>query len=551
MIQSIPAFQITHGPTQLLGRPDSLGSEVAMMSDSMGFMAYLLQSAGPISVDLGTKIATAAVAPNDGPAAEGLGPKLADSADLEGRTEHSDLDVSLPDDTTKEGEELPTLETNSAESLWISSLPFSDALKVPSPTHPLPETGGTAVSIAVNQLSTTHIFGSEPALSDHSVAPTETDHSVAKKPSAGADEGAQSARLTTNPANENTIVKAANMAQASSAPSLPMPHADNSDADPGQPVHLTSLEANIVALSSAIVTTPSSSALTDPHAAHPIAEVATQSLFSAPGHRAAPPEEGLMRSLWPQDTALPAEIADANAPVPRDATPFLPPVATAVISQGQGALDMKNAVDPAKTAEQPDPLVTVQKTKNPDVQVPTATPQYPLPNELILARSMLEQGASEANQIATLSPHLASTPAQRAVEAVGSSPSPPAAHLQIAQTIGSTVDGVTELRLSPDELGQVRIDLRTDGDRLVVSITAERPETLDLLRRHADQLAAELRTTGQNQLDLSFGQWAGQDASPKPPIAKGNVPEKDIAPLPPPANRENTQYAATGLYLRI
>ena len=47
------------------------------------------------------------------------------------------------------------------------------------------------------------------------------------------------------------------------------------------------------------------------------------------------------------------------------------------------------------------------------------------------------------------------------------------------------------VRLMPEELGHVRIDMRHEGDRLVMSVSAERQDTLNLLRRHAGELAAD------------------------------------------------------------
>ncbi|MBE2278013.1 MAG: flagellar hook-length control protein FliK [Rhodobacteraceae bacterium] len=81
---------------------------------------------------------------------------------------------------------------------------------------------------------------------------------------------------------------------------------------------------------------------------------------------------------------------------------------------------------------------------------------------------------------------------------------------QVADAVLRAADGATELTLVPEELGPVRIDLSTDHDQVVLTVSAERPETLDLLRRSAAQLAAEMRAIGFLQVDLSFGQWSEQ-----------------------------------------
>ncbi|MEF3048096.1 flagellar hook-length control protein FliK [Pseudotabrizicola sp. L79] len=66
----------------------------------------------------------------------------------------------------------------------------------------------------------------------------------------------------------------------------------------------------------------------------------------------------------------------------------------------------------------------------------------------------------------------------------------------------------TELTLSPEELGKVRFEITSQDDRLAVRLFAERPETLDLLRRQSDLLLAELKQAGYAQSSLSFGAWS-------------------------------------------
>jgi hypothetical protein len=96
------------------------------------------------------------------------------------------------------------------------------------------------------------------------------------------------------------------------------------------------------------------------------------------------------------------------------------------------------------------------------------------------------------------------------------------AHLsgQIATALAQRPNGVTDIALSPDELGRVHMTLQADAqnpDRMVVYLTFDRPETLDLFRRHADQLAEAIRTAGYAGADINFGQsgtGAGGSFSP-------------------------------------
>lgn len=80
--------------------------------------------------------------------------------------------------------------------------------------------------------------------------------------------------------------------------------------------------------------------------------------------------------------------------------------------------------------------------------------------------------------------------------------------MQLSAALTQSADGATELALSPEELGNVRLRLERDAkqpERMVVHITFERPETLDLFRRHAGELAEALRDAGYVGADIGFG----------------------------------------------
>ena len=55
---------------------------------------------------------------------------------------------------------------------------------------------------------------------------------------------------------------------------------------------------------------------------------------------------------------------------------------------------------------------------------------------------------------------------------------------------------MVEVKLSPEELGRVRLSMTTAETGMTVLVTAERPETLDLIRRNIDLFAADLERTG-------------------------------------------------------
>lgn len=61
-----------------------------------------------------------------------------------------------------------------------------------------------------------------------------------------------------------------------------------------------------------------------------------------------------------------------------------------------------------------------------------------------------------------------------------------------------------EVRLDPPELGRVQIDIRFDDGTAAASVSADRPETLELLRRHADALQRELTNAGFTGANVGF-----------------------------------------------
>ena len=83
---------------------------------------------------------------------------------------------------------------------------------------------------------------------------------------------------------------------------------------------------------------------------------------------------------------------------------------------------------------------------------------------------------------------------------------------QLAFAVGQTHDRRVEIRLDPPELGRVQIHLKPIDGGVQAVVLADRPETQDLLRRHADQLARELGEAGYGSVSLDFA--AGGDTEP-------------------------------------
>jgi hypothetical protein len=119
-------------------------------------------------------------------------------------------------------------------------------------------------------------------------------------------------------------------------------------------------------------------------------------------------------------------------------------------------------------------------------------------------------------------------------------PRAPAA--QLAGALAAAQGGRAEILLDPEELGKVRLTLVTSPEGVSVAVLAERPETLDLLRRGADGLADEFRALGFRDIGFSFGhagaghrEPGGGEAAPLPgapalPPGEGAAEAPDAPP---------------------
>ncbi len=118
---------------------------------------------------------------------------------------------------------------------------------------------------------------------------------------------------------------------------------------------------------------------------------------------------------------------------------------------------------------------------------------------------------------------------------------------QITVAVGQAKDaGRIEMRLDPPDLGKVQIQLNTSEDGVRAVIMAEKTETQDLLRRHAELLSRDLRESGFEGIELEFadssgmtGQEAGEEM-----MAMGDTPS---GPNGEPVQQTPAQILRTAL----
>ncbi|MGV6850027.1 MAG: flagellar hook-length control protein FliK [Marinibacterium sp.] len=99
---------------------------------------------------------------------------------------------------------------------------------------------------------------------------------------------------------------------------------------------------------------------------------------------------------------------------------------------------------------------------------------------------------------------------------------------QLAPNVQVARDGAIEIGLSPKELGHVRMSLHLSDGSAVLTVFADRPETADLMRRHAGEMTVALQDLGYGQVAFSFasgGDPSSGDAEGNGPAAEASTDE--------------------------
>lgn len=251
---------------------------------------------------------------------------------------------------------------------------------------------------------------------------------------------------------------------------------------------------------------------------------------------------GLDNAVPADDPAGPSGVAPQNqGPV---ALRHSPPVA---IGTGDAAGDAAAVPAPAPqiVPSGAQTLFEARLRPNPDIRIDTAAqPEVPLPtgaetSEVAVADAAPAEGGMPVPS-GLIAPPQAVPDALPARHVLGQVHAAVIAEMQRDGAVPSpdqpaptgAGDGTFELRLDPVELGKVAISLRQEGDSLVVHVAADRPETLDLLRRNADQLLQEFRNSGFRDAQMAFGTpgQGGQQGEGRAPA----IPAVEPGEQPPP-----------------
>jgi flagellar hook-length control protein FliK len=202
----------------------------------------------------------------------------------------------------------------------------------------------------------------------------------------------------------------------------------------------------------------------------------------------------------PRETGLgQAAPPKVQASVPDLATGQTQPPATAFAAAPQISEPLHRAPD--IRAGQPAPLAAPQSPDAP-VLIPTnaTAPQplnaEPLPSTLV-----------DSAQLDLPFQPLVKSDGSPALNAPQLPPvTPKSVAIQIAQAASTDGGRAVEIALDPVELGKVRLTLHSSETGINVQIQADRPETIDLMRRNAHLLEAEFESIGYQNIGFDFSQ---------------------------------------------
>jgi len=83
---------------------------------------------------------------------------------------------------------------------------------------------------------------------------------------------------------------------------------------------------------------------------------------------------------------------------------------------------------------------------------------------------------------------------------------------QMAEALQRLPDKPVEIALNPRELGRVRMSISAAEAGITVNVLAERPETLDLMRRNIEQLTVEFEAIGYSNINFAFAEGEAQQS---------------------------------------
>ena len=141
--------------------------------------------------------------------------------------------------------------------------------------------------------------------------------------------------------------------------------------------------------------------------------------------------------------------------------------------------------------------------------------------------------------------HVAASPALTRAE------TPVMVARQMAEALQRMPDRPVELTLNPEELGRVRMSITAADVGITVNVLAERVETLEMLRRHIDQLAQEFQSMGYEEIAFSFGEGTQGSEGENDNGPKNDATTAMALDLDPAAPSSASAHLSSGIDIRL
>lgn len=214
-------------------------------------------------------------------------------------------------------------------------------------------------------------------------------------------------------------------------------------------------------------------------------------------------------------TAAPPQIAKQVQIIAKQQAPDAPPR-----GDDAGPLDT-----PVSTASEHRPTGPTQNLVAPSAVAPVqATSDSTQPDALVSKADTL----AEFEQTIPRSERMVTESVTRAVATMGPEMQTAAAiSRQITAAVTAHSPQTTQIRLDPAELGHVTMDIQETDGQFHITITAEKAETADLMRKTVDVLTREFLKEGFSGATLSFAHQRQQDQSPHPAPSELHLPLMD------------------------
>jgi len=207
-------------------------------------------------------------------------------------------------------------------------------------------------------------------------------------------------------------------------------------------------------------------------------------------------------------------------------------------------------VSASASAQPPRRTATAAPIVIPQAQTTASEPIIVSDAEVLLLEplSVEPAGLSQLLTEAVMSPGTAHRPETPRLVAV-----------QLAEALATKGERNIDVALNPEELGRVKMRVTTTDTSVIVTITTERPETGDLMRRHINELSEEFRRMGFEDISFEFsgegmsgqmGQGGEQGDSLNGGSSEPDSSGSQAENVPKPA-QQNLRLGETGLDMRI